>query len=102
MQYRHVHAYSEQQNRKNNKTLTKNANPWFGAIPFSMVKQPSSFFSLSSSTGSSDLKNTESKLIFRNRVKKMHTEKTYYLFNMVLYYENSSTINKTSNHFSNK
>lgn len=51
-----------EEDQKNNEIKTKSADPWFGAIPFSMVKQSSSFFSLSSSTGSSDLRNTESKL----------------------------------------
>lgn len=53
----------------------KNANPWFGAIPFSIVKKSGSFFSLSSSTLSSDLKHIESWVILSLESEKMYTEK---------------------------
>lgn len=35
--------------------MKNNTNPWLGAIPFSILTQPGSFFS-SSFTGSSELK----------------------------------------------
>lgn len=93
--------YTEQQKPKEQQN-TNNANPWFGAIPFSIVKQPSSFFSLSSSTGSSDLGHKEPKWILSSETewKKSHTEKTISF--QTLHYENSSIINKTFKYFSSK
>lgn len=68
--YTHTHN-----NKKRIIKNNKNTNPWFGAIPFSTVKKSGSFFSLSSSTMSSDLEQRESQMILSLERVRNYTEK---------------------------
>ena len=72
----HTHKPTGATHQKNNKIGTTKAHPWLGAIPFSTVKQPSSLFSFSSSSGSSGLEHrVQVHLIIRSREKKWEQRK---------------------------